>query len=240
MKMERKELTLPLSDVCLKAAGEGYLFEGYASKFNGVDTYGDTILPGAFRSSLKDLRKAGRSPKMFFNHKSWELPVGKWRKVEEDEEGLFVAGSLTKGMRLAEDIRLALSDETLDGLSVGIGMKPGDYEWVENTDSPVQRIIKNVSLLQEISLVSFPADDRGRIDVSSIKMELETVETLADLEAFLREAGGFSKAAATAIASRAKVVVYRGEHGVDTEAKHAEKQIQEILSGFCLPAFGSA
>jgi HK97 family phage prohead protease len=142
--MERKELMLPLTDVCLKASGEGYTFEGYASKFNGVDSYGDTILPGAYKNALKDLKVSGRMPKMFFNHKAWELPVGKWTKASEDDEGLYVAGSLTKGMRLSEDLRLALADNTLDGLSVGIGMKSEDYEWVEDSKSKISRIIKKV------------------------------------------------------------------------------------------------
>lgn len=227
--LERKNLTLSLNDVCLKAKGDGgYEFEGYASKFNGVDSYGDTILPGAYKKALKELKAAGRSPKMFFNHDQWSIPVGKWRKFEEDDEGLFVAGSLTKGMTKAEDLRLALADETLDGLSVGIGMKGEDYEWVDDPKSSITRIIKNVSVLREISLVSYPADDKGRIDMSSIKTELDDVATLAELEQFLREAGNFSKSAATAVVSRAKVIL-RGDHGVAPEAKSVDDEVQAML-----------
>lgn len=232
--LERKELTLGLRDVCLKASGEGYSFEGYASKFNGVDSYGDTILPGAYKNAITTLRKEGRSPKMFFNHKAWDLPVGKWRKFEEDDEGLFVAGTLTKGMSLVEDLRLALADETLDGMSVGIGMKSDDYEWVDDPKSSISRIIKNVTSLREISLVSFPADDKGRIDKDSIKGELDHVNTLQELEAFLRDAGGFSKAAATAVASRAKAIL-RGDHDQEAAAKSAN----EMLLAFSLPALST-
>jgi HK97 family phage prohead protease len=230
--LERKNLTLALSDVCLKASGEGYSFEGYASKFNGVDSYGDTILPGAYKNALATLRKEGRSPKMFFNHKSYDLPVGKWRKYEEDEDGLFVAGSLTKGMTLVEDLKLAIADGTLDGLSVGIGLKPDDYEWVEDPKSSISRIIKNVTSLREISLVAFPADDKGRIDMGSIKAELESVESLADLETFLREAGGFSKASALAVVAQAKKIL-RSESGAVDEAKN---ETSDLLQAFHLPA----
>lgn len=226
--LERKNLTLALSDVCIKASGEGYSFEGYASKFNGVDTYGDTILPGAYKGVVKEARVSGRMPKMFFNHKSYDLPVGKWRKMDEDEEGLFVAGSLTKGMSIVEDIKLALAEQTLDGLSVGIGLKGEDYEWVEDPKSSISRIIKNVSSLREISLVSFPADDGGRVDMSSIKAELDSVQSLSDLEMFLREAGGFSKSAATAVVSRAKSIV-RGEPG-------SEREANELLTLFSVGA----
>lgn len=227
--LERKNLTLSLADVCIKASGEGYSFEGYASKFNGVDTYGDTILPGAYKNVIKEARVTGRMPKMFFNHKAYDLPVGKWRKMEEDDDGLFVAGSLTKGMSIVEDIKLAMAEQTLDGLSVGIGMKGDDYEWIDDPKSSVSRIIKNVSSLREISLVSFPADDGGRVDMSSIKAELDSVQSLSDLEMFLREAGGFSKSAATAVVSRAKSLA-RGEPGAEHEAK-------EVLSLFSISLF---
>ena len=41
------EKTLSLDDVELKTEGDAGVFRGYASKFNGIDSYGDTILPGA-------------------------------------------------------------------------------------------------------------------------------------------------------------------------------------------------
>lgn len=227
--LERKNLTLSLADVCIKASGEGYSFEGYASKFNGVDSYGDTILPGAYSKALKELRSAGRSPKMFFNHRSFDLPVGKWTKVAEDDSGLVVAGTLTKGMSIVEDIRLAMQHETLDGLSVGIGLKSDDYEWVDDPKSSINRIIKNVSVLREVSLVSFPADDGGRVDMSSIKSELDSVQSLSDLEVFLREAGGFSKSAATAVVSRAKFIV-RGDPATKDSAKSVEHDASAILA----------
>lgn len=219
MKIERKNLLLSMHEVNLKASGDGYSFEGYASKFNGVDSYGDTILPGAYKNALSDLRKNGRSPKMFFNHKSWDLPVGKWTKASEDDDGLFVAGQLTKGMSLVEDLRLALADGTLDGLSVGIGMKSDDYEWVDDPKSSINRIIKNVTVLKEVSLVTFPADDKGRIDRDSIKAELDSVETITELEAFLRDAGGFSKTAALAVVSKAKEILRSDSVGMDEATK---------------------
>ena len=50
MQLLRK--TLSLSDVSLKLSGDTGTFEGYASVFGGVDTYGDTIIKGAFESIL--------------------------------------------------------------------------------------------------------------------------------------------------------------------------------------------
>lgn len=226
---ELSRVTLALKSASLKADSGGYSFEGYASKFNGVDSYGDTILPGAYKSSIRELKAQKRSPKMFFNHNSWGLPVGKWDKFEEDAEGLLVAGTLTKGMTLAEDLRLALEHETLDGISVGIGMKSSDYEWIDDPKSETRRVIKNVTVLREMSLVTFPADDKGRVDLDSVKSELLHLGSISELEKFLRDAGGFSKAAATAVVSRAKVL-FLGDQGGELEQKNASKAAEQLLA----------
>ena len=59
--------TLALTDVQLEMEDEIGVFSGYASKWNGVDSYGDTILPGAFADAIKS-----GMPKMFFNHE-WTM-----------------------------------------------------------------------------------------------------------------------------------------------------------------------
>ena len=77
--------TLNLEDVSLKFDGETGVFSGYASVFGGVDSYGDTIIKGAFEATLRNGK-----PKMFFNHDWNSLPVGKWTKAKEDDKGLWV------------------------------------------------------------------------------------------------------------------------------------------------------
>ena len=68
--------SIPLQDVELKMMeGSTRKFRGYASVFNGKDSYGDVILPGAYKKSLETYGM----PKMFFGHR-WDLPIGKWIK----------------------------------------------------------------------------------------------------------------------------------------------------------------
>ena len=93
--------TLKLDEVSLKMDGETGKFSGYAAVFGGVDSYGDTIIKGAFQHAI-----ASEMPKMFFNH-AWDMPIGKWTKAEEDSKGLFVEGELTPGLALAADVRAA-------------------------------------------------------------------------------------------------------------------------------------
>ena len=45
--------TLPIQTLDLKFAGEGMQFSGYASVFGLVDSYGDTIAPGAYKDTLQ-------------------------------------------------------------------------------------------------------------------------------------------------------------------------------------------
>jgi HK97 family phage prohead protease len=77
--------TISLNDVQLKVDGAKGTFAGYASVFGGVDSYGDTIIKGAFESTLRSNGK----PKMFYDH-SWDMPIGKWTVAKEDDHGLFV------------------------------------------------------------------------------------------------------------------------------------------------------
>lgn len=215
-------LTTYLNDAELKFVGNTGTFEGYASVFGGVDSYNDTILPGAFAKAVK----ASRRPKMFENHKSWELPIGKWLDMKEDNRGLWVRGEFTPNHPRAEMVRAAMQHGTVDGLSIGFRMSNDDFEIIEG-----RRHIKNISELVEISAVTFPADDAARVDLSSVKSELETIETVQDLEAFLREAGGFSKGLATAVLARSKKI-FRAEPEIllDKQAMAELKRLAELPS----------
>jgi len=163
--------TLRLEEVDLKMDGDTGKFSGYASVFGGVDSYGDTIIKGAFESSLR-----GGKPKMFFNH-DWSMPVGKWLKAKEDDHGLFVEGELTPGLTLSADVRAAMKHGTLDGLSIGGYLKKGDYEETEGG-----RIIRKWSNLMEVSPVVFPADGAARIDLSSVKSIMDIEAGLESLQ----------------------------------------------------------
>lgn len=214
--------TLSLSDVALKMEGEAGSFSGYASVFGGVDSYGDTIIKGAFESTL---RQRGM-PKMFYGH-DWSMPVGKWLSAKEDDKGLFVKGELTPGLSLASDVHAALKHGTLDGLSIGGYVKQGDYDTTETG-----RVIRKWSVLVEVSPVVFPADLGAKIDGESVKGAdlLEAVgciESVRDIESFLRDAGGLSKGAAIALLARVKVVL--GVEG-EPDTRAIEAKTFETLS----------
>jgi HK97 family phage prohead protease len=207
-----KRKTLELQNVSLKFASDGVgTFSGYASVFGGLDSYNDTIMAGAYKSVIEKISSgAARMPKMFINHKSWELPVGKWLTMYEDTKGLLMEGELTPGNPDAAIVKAAMQHETIDGLSIGYMLDPSDVEFVDKGNGPV-RVIKNISELVEVSIVTFPADDAARVDLSSVKSALDCITSIKEFEDFLREAAGFSKSLATATASRAKRIFAQSE-----------------------------
>jgi HK97 family phage prohead protease len=207
----------PLGECQLKFASDSSgEFEGYASVFNSNDAVNDTILPGAFTMSLG----GGTTPKMFINHDHSAIPVGDWLKMEEDDYGLKALGRIDMNHKDGPSVYSALKRGAMDGISVGFLLKKGDYEWKENNDG---RVIKNADL-KEASIVNFPAEGGARI--SDVKHLIEDIHDLKSLEALLRDEGGFSRAAAKALASRMKQLSHRDG---DDELRKTIAEQEELL-----------
>ncbi|MCE3605829.1 HK97 family phage prohead protease [Massilia sp. P8910] len=215
--MEHKALAI--ADAQFKLESDDATFVGYASTFGNVDSYGDTIVKGAYADTLA----THGLPKMFFNHDSSAVPIGKWVEAKEDDYGLLLRGEFTPGNALAQEVKAALKHGTVDSMSIGYALKKGDYE-----DTPAGRTIKRVARLAETSIVTFPADKFARVDLSSVKAfadDLAQVETIRDFEYFLRDAGNFSKGAAQALTARAKALFSLRDAGDDARAIKNEAEI---------------
>ena len=187
MKIEQK--LLQAGSIELKFDAEQGTFEGYASVFGGLDSYGDTIEPGAYKKTLK---KRDRAVKMRWNH--FGPVIGKWTEIREDEHGLYVKGELTPGHSVAQDVHASLKHGAIDGLS--IGFYPSKYK----EDEEGKRTLQEIDLV-EISVVEEPADLNARI--TNVKAAIEQAETLKEIEEVLKDSG-LSKAAATTLISRVK------------------------------------
>lgn len=196
--METKQIALEA--VQLKADGDGQ-FAGYASVFGGLDSYGDTIEPGAYEKTLEN---RDRPIRMRWNH--YGPVVGKYTEIKEDDTGLWVRGELTPGHSVAEDVYASLKHGAIDGLSIGYRVR--DYDM----DGNVRRL-KEIDLV-EISVVEEPADLGARVgDVKDhyIAELIEQVDSLKDAEAMMREAFGLSRGQATSLVSRIKRLGDRGQ-----------------------------
>lgn len=197
---------LQLNSASVKFDGNNpRVFEGYASKFNGVDSYGDMIMPGAYAETLKEENRNGREIKMRWNH--YGPVIGKWLEIREDDQGLWVKGELTPNHSTASDVAASMAHKAIDGLSIGYWIDENGYEM-----DGVVRKLKKINLI-EISVVEEPADTRARVD--GIKSLITEAKSIREVEAVLRDACGLNRADAAALISRVKSLSSGDRNGND-------------------------
>ena len=175
----------------IKSAGEDGTVEGYGSVFGVRDNYDDVISKGAFVQSLKDHKAAGTMPAMLWQHDA-DKPIGIWTEMVEDEKGLRIKGQLAMETVKGKEAHALLKMGALNGLSIGFMAK----EWAYERDTEVRTL--TAIDLWEVSLVTFPANEKAR--VTNVK-SAEELQAPKDAEKALRDAG-FSKSDATAFVSR--------------------------------------
>ena len=209
--METK--TLRLDKLQLKFAGENMGFSGYASVFDGVDSYGDTIVKGAY---AKTLENRNRPIRMRWNH--YGPVIGKWHVIREDDIGLYVDGELTPGHSTAIDVYASLKHGSIDGMSIGY------MPMVSEDTADGKRLLKEIELF-EISVVEEPADLGARI--SGVKSAIEHASSIREIESALRESGGFNRADACFLVSLIKSLV-QGELATEEKAKRDIAKLFQI------------
>lgn len=187
----------------LKATGDDGTIEGYGSVFGVRDNWDDIIAKGAFAASLAAHKAACTMPAMLWQHSS-DAPIGVWTDMVEDDKGLYIKGLLVMDTVRGKEAHALLKAGAINGLSIGFMSK----QWAYDRDTGV-RTLTEVDLW-EVSLVTFPANEKAR--VTNVKASPDELATPKDAERILREAG-FSKSDATAIVSR---VMRMGEERSDS------------------------
>lgn len=138
----------------IKSLGDDGVFEGYASVFAIKDFHNDVIPKGAFEKSLTAWHKMGQLPKLLWQHDHC-APIGKWLVIQEDDHGLFVRGQLLLDLQKGREAYTLLRAGCVDGLSIGFNV-------LRARKGQGVRLIQEIDL-QEISLVTFAANERARV-----------------------------------------------------------------------------
>ncbi len=193
-----------------KAIDDEGRIEGVAVGYGNMDFGGDIVLRGA----IKNMQPGKSIPMlMFHDHKR---PAGVWNEFQETSEGLLAKGRFSMSTRAGKEAHGLVKDGALGGLSMG-------YRALKHHFVGKARHLAEIAL-HEISLVTIPMNEKTLI--TSVKDILSGggVPTVREFEDFLREAGGFSKSLAAAIASKAQPLLNRGE-------PDSADQLAEFLRG---------
>lgn len=197
-EMEQKFFVLNAEIKAAPDSGEDSMtFSGYGAYFNNIDSYGDMIVPGAFKSTVASAKK-GEFPAMLAQHgMDSYTPVGVFTKIEEDEKGLYVEGKLAN-TSMGRDLYELMKMEprpAIKGMSIGFRTNKATYVSKENAHSfpkGCYRKLEDIEVL-EISIVTFPANKKATI--TNVKGEF----IIRDAEKALREAGYSANEAKTII-----------------------------------------
>jgi HK97 family phage prohead protease len=128
---------------------DGGLIKGIAWPFGTPDSYGDEIVPGAFKSAKAPLP-------LLFAHDT-KQPLGAWDEITETAKGLTVGGKLlVDDVARAREIRAIVKAGGATGLSIGFVTKAAKAK------KGGGRVITAVELV-ECSIVTVPAHPGARI-----------------------------------------------------------------------------
>jgi HK97 family phage prohead protease len=153
----------------IKSLEDDGSFEGIAAAYGNIDSHGDRIEPGAFKSA------EGERIPLLFAHKT-DQPIG-FASVTETPQGLMVKGKLLLDTVAGAEAYARLKAGVLKALSVGFKL-PKDGFSVKAGIRVISRAV-----LKEISLVVFPANELAA--VTAVKGEQEEGCKFRDVRRYL-------------------------------------------------------
>lgn len=186
-----------------KSADEDGRIVGYGAFYNNEDGAGDIIRKGSFSEIKRRIR-------MLYQHKDL---IGSWDSVTEDDDGLVVAGKINIKTKLGSDVYELAKAGDLTDLSIGFVSNEFKYN-----NKGIREITK--ADLYEVSLVSFPANERANI----INVKAQDITNERDFEEVLRNFLGFSHKQAKHIAN------FGYKSLMKKQEKSADLDLNEILT----------
>jgi uncharacterized protein len=135
-------------------------FTGVASHYGSKDYANDIVVKGAFTQSI---RENNNKVVLLLHHKIDE-PVG-LVEIEDSNEALMVRGKINLDVTKGREAFALMKQGAITGLSVGFLKEKWDFDPVKQA-----RIIQKGNL-KEISLVTFPCNEKTKIDLMSVKSE---------------------------------------------------------------------
>lgn len=191
---EKKRIGRPFS---VKATDDVGSLEGHGAVFDAEHEtsswalgpeWKDVIRPGAFSRTLAEHKRRGTVPLMLWMHERGNIP-GVWRSVDEDKDGLKVAGQVSLSAKSPSDVTVheLLKMGAINGLSIGFRVRKHTLD-----EGKKLREILDVDLA-EISIVDIPGGPTARVT----DVKAGDPRNINFLETVLRDAGLSRKEAKT-------------------------------------------
>jgi HK97 family phage prohead protease len=176
------------------ANADSGILSGYASKFWVVDSYAETIAPGAFQRSIAERGPEG-ADRILLRYEHY-ITVGKPTGMDEDADGLTVEAKVSDDGMDGTRLRRQLADDVPYGLSIGfyrLATRTATEEdpliwdyapsWAKRL-SPEEITVHTEMKLVEFSAVSFPAVDNALVEGYRSQQRAELLRSfLPDLKA---------------------------------------------------------
>lgn len=155
-------------------------FTAYASVFGNVDSYGDMVLPGAFKESLEEIKASGKPLPLYYAHNTADPDycIGQVLEAKEDEHGLWVRAALdlqaegTKARRVYDLMKRGLLNQ------MSFMYRTVKTAWVE-TEDEYYREIREAKIF-EVSVVHLGANEAT--EVLSVKSSTPAEELAEEPE----------------------------------------------------------
>jgi HK97 family phage prohead protease len=142
-------------------------FDGYASVFGVLNSYGFGFDAGAFTKTLQE----NPNPVLLWQHNTDE-PIGVIVKAEEDKKGLKIRGAMVPEVTKAQEARALMMAGAVRGLSIGfVPLK-------DRMDEKKNAWFVTEAKLREVSAVTFAADPKASI--SRVLSDLDLITRQRD------------------------------------------------------------
>lgn len=183
MSKHKQTKAVPFS---IKTLAEDGTFEGYAAVFGNVDLGGDVLLADSMKEFVTN--SDGKLVVLWQHDPGSPIATASYT---QDSTGLRVKGQFLLGDPVADRAYLHAKAKTVEGMSFGYDILPGG---AKINKSGVREL--SAVKVWEVSLATFPMNPAaGLTAVKSARADIR------EFEAFLRDAGGFSRSDAKALAS---------------------------------------
>jgi HK97 family phage prohead protease len=153
----------------------GFQLTGYASKYNTLSNdlggFVETVMPGAFARSLKEIAEGKRDVKALVNHDPSRI-LGRCAngtlRLTDDGIGLRFVVQLDPNNGSHKDIYASVERGDIDQCSFAFTVAPEGQEWVSLPAAKTQcRKLRDVSLM-DVSVVTYPAYSETAVAARSV------------------------------------------------------------------------